>query len=1189
MIDQHAGNGAGARRRRGTSAIRPVLAASLAAGAAVAGSFGAAGTAAATSTKPPATASAAFPHAVGKLQTMIVFLRGGGGSLKAREASARTIQAPVVRELKASGAHVVATTSFIDTVIANMSAAQAKALRSDPAVSRVIPSTSVPLPAMSAARDALPTLGTRGTRGATTTAPCGSAAKPEQDPEALGNINFAGAQAAHIDGAGVNVGFMAGGIDPANADLLRNAAYASGGSPKGSKVITKYVDFGGDGTAAPSGDAGSEAWGDASSIAAQGNVSYDLSKFVNTAHPLPSGCDIRITGDAPGANLFALEIFATANSTTTSGFLQAINYAVTNGVKVLSQSFGGNPFPDLSLDVIRKADEQAVADGVTVVASSGDAGITSTEGSPATDPAVIGVGATTTFRAYAQETFGGINAPAWKGGWTDNNISSISSAGFSQRGGTVDLVAPGDLGWALCSTKVVGKSPMFPLCTNENGALSPIQDFGGTSQACPFVSGAAADVIQAYRDTHKGQWPAPALVKQILTSSATDIDAPANEQGAGLLNIGAAVKLAESIAPTTAKSPAGGILSSPNQVDFEGTPGSAQSQAIRITNTGTKAETVSLSTRAVASKPSSTTGLKTFCMNPAGSNTCPKNTGTFKIWSGVTEVYQTETFTVAAGAARLALSADYQFTGQSSLLHFGLFSPSGAFSAYSLPQGLGDYGEVEVANPEKGTWTAVFFTVQNGSAGTGTSGPIQWEATTWKYVTGGTVTPATLSLGAGKSGVATVKLTAPTAAGDTAQSVVIKSASGTNTIPVVMRTLVGISTGGGKFSGVLTGGNGRGGGPAQSNTFAFVVPANKPSLDVNVKLATTPSAILLGDQLTAYLVDPNGSTVSYSSNLTTDGKGKPEAVNFVSLYHSKPMAGEWRVLLQWPNPVAGNALSAPFSGTISFTKLKLASNNVPNSATATIKQNTATPFTVNVCNPSSAPQAFFVDPRLPASTEYPLANVFGAALPQVLGSISLPNAETGYIVPPDTTEIQANIAGTLPVTFDTSYLPGDPDLSPAVAEPGVSGSQSGDTAALTYSNPEISPGLWGLVPDEIGPYGTTGYKAGQAQVNFSVFTQEFDPTVTSSTGDMWQNVALDTGPSNGTPLYLTPAGSGSTNCGNITVTIKPTAAVNSIVSGTLYLDDLAIASTFAPTVPVQSQIFPMADQALAIPYKYKVS
>ncbi len=1141
-----------------------------------------------------AASLADFPRATGKLETMIVLLRGKAGAIRSREISSRAAQAPLVALLHESGARIVATTSVIDAVIADMTAAQARALASDPAVEHVYPNTTIPgpTPAMEA-----------GTHSSSASAlvtpkaspgPCGTKAKPELDPEALGNINYAGAASRGIDGAGVTVAFMAGGISPTLKDFQRNKAYASAGAPAGKPVITRYVDFGGDGTNAPSGDAAAESFGDASSIVAQANETYNIAQYVNTAHPLPATCDIKILGAAPGANLYALDIFNTnpQNLTTSSGFIQAINYAATHGVKVLNESFGGNPFPDLSNDLTRLANDAAVAAGVTVVASSGDAGNTSTQGSPSTDPNVISAGASTTFRAYSQVSFGGINWPGWKGGYIDNNLSSLSSAGFNQTGGTVDLVAPGDLNWALCSTNTTLFPP--PDCIDYAGAPSGLQLFGGTSESAPLISAAAADVIQAYTKTHGGKDPSPALVKQILMSSATDIDAPAVEQGAGLLNIGAAVKLAESIPGTKAK-PAGGTLVGPNQINVVASPGASTGHTIIVTNTGSSTEKVALSTRQLT-KEIGTGAAGTFCMNPTGvaitgPPACHANTGTFRIWSGVSEVYQAVPFTVAAGASRLEFAASYPIDDpvQSSLLHFGLFTPAGAFAAYSLPQGAGGYGEVEVAHPPAGTWTAVFFTGLNDLSVTppvvGTSGTVDWSASTWAYAAGSAISPASLSIPAGKSAKATLKVTNPSAAGDTDESVVVNSPSGTTTIPVTIRTLVGLTPSGGSFTGTLTGGNGRSGAPAQENVLSFVVPKGEPNLNVNINLASiTAGPLFAGTEFEAYLDDPTGQAVGYTTNYTENASSAPEAVTEVSLYHARPLAGTWSVVLQWANPVIGGALSVGFSGTVGFSAFHLSSSTVPNSASATIAEGAATPFAVNFCNPSSAPQEFFVDPREPVTTEYALGNIFALSEAQLLGSVTVPGADLAYLVPPDTTELQANITGSLPVTFDMSYLPGDPDVTPAENAPGVSGSESAGGAGLTFTNPEVSPGVWGLVPAEIGPFPASGQGSGVAQVNASVVTKAFDPTVTSSTGDLWQEGTLLIGAPADTPLYLAPSG-----CGTITVTITPTAAVGSTVSGTLHLDDQVIGAGLPSTFPVAAQILPMGDQVLAIPYKYTVA
>ena len=99
-------------------------------------------------------------------------------------------------------------------------------------------------------------------------------------------------------------------------------------------------------------------------------------------------------------------------------------------VNVLNESIGGNPIPNTEDDPVALADQAAVAAGVTVVASSGDAGPFNDIGSPATTPGVIAAGGTTTYRVYRQTTRYGTQLSP--GGWENNNITALSSIGIDR-------------------------------------------------------------------------------------------------------------------------------------------------------------------------------------------------------------------------------------------------------------------------------------------------------------------------------------------------------------------------------------------------------------------------------------------------------------------------------------------------------------------------------------------------------------------------------------------------------------------------------------------------------------------------------------------------------------------------------------------------------------------------------------
>ena len=219
---------------------------------------------------------------------------------RARISAATAAQAGVRAELTQLHATNVRSFSLIDAMSATISAAEVKHLQADPAVQAVVPDAlrhfaslgSGPGPALGAMAGESSHVASTGPQAICPSNP----AQPLIEPEAREVMNVAGAEQI-TDGSGVKVGILADGIDPNNPDLIR---------ANGQHVIYDYQDFGGSGTNAPTD--GREAFLDAGTIASQGNETYDLSGFVNPAHPLPAGCNIKIDGIAPGASLAVMNI-----------------------------------------------------------------------------------------------------------------------------------------------------------------------------------------------------------------------------------------------------------------------------------------------------------------------------------------------------------------------------------------------------------------------------------------------------------------------------------------------------------------------------------------------------------------------------------------------------------------------------------------------------------------------------------------------------------------------------------------------------------------------------------------------------------------------------------------------------------------------------------------------------------------
>ena len=152
---------------------------------------------------------------------------------------------------------------------------------------------------------------------------------------------------------------------------------------------------------------------------------------------------------------------------------------------------------------------------------------------------------------------------------------------------------------------------VYEECTNFAGQPTNIQSFGGTSESAPFIAGGAALVIQAYRAAHGGNTPSPSLVRQLLTSTATDLGEPSVEEGAGEMNTLAAVQAARGRRQRPSGANGQHLLVSPNQRRSPVQAGSAVSKSVKVTNLGPLNQIVHAQARAITTQVSNQTGRST--------------------------------------------------------------------------------------------------------------------------------------------------------------------------------------------------------------------------------------------------------------------------------------------------------------------------------------------------------------------------------------------------------------------------------------------------------------------------------------------------------------------------------------------------------------------------------------------------
>ena len=220
-------------------------------------------------------------------------------------------------------------------------------------------------------------------------------------------------------------------------------------------------------------------------------------------------------GVAPGAHIVAQRVFDADGQDELPDYETLTHDAVRAGAVIGSNSWGDDVQGRYDLSaaqfdaLVRDADAETPGEQPYILEfSAGNAGPgPQTMDSPAVGKNVIATGASQNerydFFIYAD--------------------GQDTTADFSSRGpcedGRIkpDLVAPGTWIASLQSESA-----------GDYNAWSPISSYyqyqGGTSQAGPHVSGAAAVFVQYYRELHGNVTPSPALVKGALINSAVDMD-----------------------------------------------------------------------------------------------------------------------------------------------------------------------------------------------------------------------------------------------------------------------------------------------------------------------------------------------------------------------------------------------------------------------------------------------------------------------------------------------------------------------------------------------------------------------------------------------------------------------------------------------------------------------------------------
>jgi subtilisin family serine protease len=212
-----------------------------------------------------------------------------------------------------------------------------------------------------------------------------------------------------------------------------------------------------------------------------------------------SNAGTSVVGVGPQIDLLIAKFLGPSGSGSTSNEISAIQWAVNNGTRVISMSYGSYYRSRTEEEAL----QNAYSRGVYLVAAAGNDGAP-WKLYPAAYKSVVSVAATN---------------------------SSNLRASFSNYNNDVELAAPG--------VAILSTMPTYVAWLNTQYGLATTYEYlSGTSMACPHVSGTAGLVIWKYPGWSADQ------VRNRLNSTATDLGPAGRDSyyGYGLVNAAAAAQ-----------------------------------------------------------------------------------------------------------------------------------------------------------------------------------------------------------------------------------------------------------------------------------------------------------------------------------------------------------------------------------------------------------------------------------------------------------------------------------------------------------------------------------------------------------------------------------------------------------------------------------------------------------------------